>query len=65
MTYTFGVPHGLDLAVAHELCLQEVLCPTCGHGHMDEGWFARFNRRHHVCHHCGVTFDSPVPCVGV
>ena len=40
MTYTFGMWHSLDLPVVHELCLQEVPYPTCGHEHVDEGGFA-------------------------
>ena len=39
MMYTFGVPHGLDLPVVHEVRLKEVRCPTCGHEHVDKGRF--------------------------
>ena len=33
--------------------------------HVDSGRFATYNHAQHKCMHCGLFFESEVPCVGI
>ena len=37
----------------------------CGSVHVDSHRFALYNYARHKCMHCGLCFESKVPCVGI
>ena len=42
-----------------------IKCTFCGSVHVDSGRFALYNHARHKCMHCGLFFESEVPCVGI
>ena len=48
-----------------ELVYQVVTCTFCGSVHVDKGKYKKFNQISHKCFHCGLFFQSTVPCVGI
>ena len=48
-----------------KLVYQVVTCTFCGSVHVDKGKYKKFNHVSHKCFHCGLFFQSTVPCVGV
>ena len=48
-----------------KLVYQVVTCTFCGSVHVDKGKYRKFNHISHKCFHCGLFFQSTVPCVGI
>ena len=48
-----------------KLVYQVVTCTFCVSVHVDKGKYRKFNHVSHKCFHCGLFFQSTVPCVGV
>ena len=42
-----------------------LVCPRCGTQHVDNGKWAAFDHRKHLCCSCGQFFEVPQPNVGV
>ena len=42
-----------------------IKCTFCGSVHVDSGRFALYYHARHKCMHCGLFFESKVPCVGI
>ena len=42
-----------------------VKCMFCGSVHVNSGHFALYNHAWRKCMHCGLFFESKVPCVGI
>ena len=42
-----------------------VKCTFCHSVHVDSGCFVTYNHARHKCMHCGLFFESEVPCVGI
>ena len=45
-----------------KLVYQVVICTFCGSLHVDKGKYKKFNHVSHKCFHCGLFFQSTMPC---
>ncbi len=62
---TLGICHLCEVPDPRRLVKLSLRCPSCGEYHIDEGKYATFNHRVHVCSSCGVKFSSQQKCIGL